>query len=363
MSKKLRIIPVILVICMSLFIVMTGCVDKREIEKPSFDFDGLGSAPPESILEGITPLDENEITLSEKESSDMEILDSASYIFRIANNNMQIVPYYASYAAGSGVADIKFGISVRGSMELKQILIADGKEWYYLDAGEIVNVESVSGSGKQTDINYMLSVVRPALDYATRYYTPDGKTFYYQSGSSNCFKNKPRSMTNFFDPYTFNWNKVTDKWTKKFNFEEYMDYSNMRYSNRDLTAMDIRGEFLESASVKDNGEYYTASMTVKIDSEAMDLNKKNLNASGNRELSYKYQTLTIEVWKSGLIRRYYTTNGWEGIVVTSLNIKGSSDNNYDQYFSYDKTLVNKLKMPPKDVLDDFFKACDEVAAK
>lgn len=361
--KKLRLISIILIICISVFAITAGCDDQREIEKPSFDFDGLGTAPPESMLDGITPLDSEEISLSENTSTDIDILNSASYIFQTANNNMQRVPYYASYAAGSGVADIKFGISVRGSMELKQILIADGNEWYYLDAGEIVNVESVSGNGKETDINYLLSVVRPALDYTTRYYTPDGKTFYYQSGSSNCFKKKPRSMTNFFDPYTFNWNKVTDKWTKKFNFEEYMDYSNMRYSNRDLTAMDIRGEFLESASVTDNGEYYTASMTLNIDSEAMDLNKKNLNASGNRDLHYKYQTLTIEVWKSGLIRRYYTTNGWEGIVVTSLNINGSSDNNYDQYFSYDKSLVNKLKMPPQDVLDDFFKACDEVAGK
>ena len=133
MTKKKKIIAitvpiaVVLVIAIILIILFFGLTSEPPVvPEVSFDFDGLGTAPADEAPEGTDRIDASSVdSFSDSLSEDVNVIEDATYLFNIANQNLGKVDFYVSFAAGGGTANIT-SVGMGGSMEVREIRVKDG---------------------------------------------------------------------------------------------------------------------------------------------------------------------------------------------------------------------------------------------
>ena len=67
---------------------------------------------------------------------------------------------------------------------------------------------------------------------------------------------------------------------------------------------------------------------------------------------YTKKRVKVEIWESGLLRTYINANTWSATILGT--IKGSSENIYEQWFTYDKSKLDKMNIDQK-LKDDLMK--------
>lgn len=339
MKRKIMIIlSVMLIAVLSLSLFACGG-DKDEVGEVNPFIESIGEAP--TIDLGSRVVDSSQITLSETPSTELSVLESAVYLFDIANYNIKNVEYWNSIAYGSGTASIGGGIS--GTMEVRDIYVKEGKKSYMETYGRIVETNE---QGKS-----LLKMMRGILDYGKLRYTEDGKEIYYISGKSETLD--ANSIANFLSgEKTINVEKTDKKSKIKYeSAQEYKIEHHVRSSIFEIDNADIKSEYLEEATITRDAEQglYKVTMIVDPKSEALEMGRQSLRKSASsKDLDYVYQTIIFEVWDCGVLRSYCTENSWQATIVV---LSGASENKYFRYFGYDKTKANLTKMPTADELD------------
>lgn len=342
MKKRLlfSIISIVLILTTVFFIACDGETEQFD-ENINLDHDDLGVAPNEAAQAGIDKPDASKLSASSAElTEDAAVKEAATYLFNIANGNLAKVSYFANYAFGSGVATVT-NLKMSGSMQVREVRIKDGAAMYMVTMGRVINGYKTSTPDKN-DAN-ILGACRLLLDYGNRKYTPDGQTFYVQTGKSKCLLEN--SVDNFYTdtPY-IDWDKC-DK-VRTMTVSEFMkeDYYNKSYV--ETTNADITPENIESASIVHNDKegYYEIEIKVDVTSDALKLaTESTRNSANSSDIVFVYQTIKCQIWDCGLFRIYETNDSWEGSLINIL--KGYSTNEWHKYFTYNKENAPLYQIP------------------
>ena len=337
--KKISAI-LILVILIAAICLFAGCDDGRaQSAEASLDFDGLGSAPTAEAAAKATPIDKSRLTLSDTISTDKAVLDSIKYILVTSNQNLIDCDFFAAASYGSGVATINGGTIV-GAMDTRDVRVYDNGEYWYDAYGLIVDAYSLK-KGKRGKVNSAVSsVISSALNYAKRAYSPDGETFYVSNKGGTS-----KSTITLFPSYnavTYNRPKSQKQTLEQFNKytysrDSYKSYTTDNYDN-DLPILSGSLKYDETNGI------YTLEFDVNCENNTLELSVADmLSNSAIKKFVYAKKHLIIELWECGLIKNYINSNVWKAEMI--LNISGSSDNFYEQRFTYDKSKLVEMNIP------------------
>lgn len=333
MKRKLFLtVSIILIAVLSLSLF--ACAGKDDIGETVNPFiEGIGEAPKADLNSEI--IDASKVSLSAEGTTDISVLESAVYLFDIANYNIQNVEYWNSIAYGSGTATIGGGLS--GSMEVRDIYVKDGTKSYMKSFGRIVKASD--------NAKTLLGIMQSMLDYGKIRYSEDGETVYYINGGHKSLDKD--SVKNFLtDKETINVEKASKDNRIIYPSAAVFERENFaRGTIFEIDNADIQTKYLEEASITHDDEkgLYTVTMKVDPTSDALTLGRQSLRKSASsKDLDYVYQTIIFEVWDCGVLRSYCTDNSWTATIYI---LNGSSENNYYRYFGYDKSLADKTKIP------------------
>lgn len=349
MKKFLILIISILLIFTTVFAI--GCKGAKDDFNENVDIahDDLGVKPDAQATEGITSIDANEIKATSQElSNSTEVKQTAAYLFNLANDNLETVNYYANYASGSGVASIT-NLKMAGSMQVREVRIKDGKSMYMVTMGRVV--EGYKTGSTNENIDWITSACRMLLDYGNRKYTPDGQTFYLQSGKSGALTEK--ALDNFYTENPFiDWSKC-DK-VKQVTNEQFMKEEFYRNHYAETSSALITADTIESAKVIYNEEKGLYELEIKVDvtTNALELATASTRKSASSDdIEFKYQTIKCEIWDCGLFRMYSTADSWEGSIKAAIfTLNGYSENTWEKYFTYNKQNAPAYQIPAESEL-------------
>lgn len=332
----------VLAVLVTLSLCFAGCNGDpiENITPVEFNHDDLGVAPGEAALEGTDRIDQSKIlATSAEKTSDEDVKATAAYLFNLANNNLGKVDWYANKATGDGTATIDMGAKASGDMEVREIRIKDGDAMYMETMGQVVDGRMNNGSSA----DWIISLCRGILDYGNRKYTPDGETFYLQSGGTGVLNES--SLDNFYtdEPY-IDWSKC-DK-VETVSTEQFMEQEYYRNHYAETNSSIIEARTLTEASVTHNDDYgfYEIVMVVDVTTDALDLATASTRKSASSDdIVFVYQTITCQVWDCGLFRTYVTDDSWAGTLAGALG--GSSVNHWEKYFTYNKENAPGMQIP------------------
>ncbi|MDE6275689.1 MAG: hypothetical protein K2M75_04025 [Clostridia bacterium] len=338
-KRKTLIIAAILVIATLIAAIFAGCVHTPTNAEASLEFDGLASKPTQEAIAKSTPVDKDKIALSETVTEDKAVLDSIEYLLRLSNKNLIETDFFAAGAFGYGTATINGGTIV-GSMQTREVRVFDNDTYYFDSYGLIVDGYTVKKDGSHGKVDSsILSVLSSALNYTKRVYSPNGKDFYFSDkGSTN-----QNTIVNFPDQNAVIYKKPK---AKKMTYNEYMKMTNSRESYKSFTTDNYDNDKpITAGKLTYNADagIYRLECDINCKNNTLENSVKDmLDISAIKEFEYAKKHLTIEIWECGLIRTYVNANLWNANMILSL--KGSSDNYYEQWFTYDKSKLDKMNI-------------------
>ena len=336
-------IVAVIAILVTFSLCFVGCNGDVDPDAPPVDFnhDDLGRVPEEASIQGVTAVDSAQVTATSAElSPDEAVKATASYLFNLANANLEKVDYYANYAVGGGTANV-VNLKMAGDMKVREVRIKDGAAMYMVTLGRVTNGYKTGESSES--VSWIIGICRGILDYGNRKYTPDGKTMYVQEGGSGCLTEM--SVANFYtdQPY-INWDKCGK--VKSESIEDFMKNEYYRNHYFETNSSLINAKNLVNASVVRDDELgcYNIEMTVDVNSNALELATESTRESaGSDDIVFAYQTIKCQVWDCGLFRTYETSDSWEGTMAGIL--EGSTSNEWTKYFTYNKANAPGLQIP------------------
>lgn len=336
-NNKIILISIILILSVTAAIFV-GCVKPAEHpEDTSLDFDGLGSTPTEAAIAKSVAFDKSKIKLSDEMTEDQEVLDSIEYLLRTSNQNLIDCDFFAAAAYGTGEASINNGTIV-GGMDTREVRVFDNGEYYFDSYGLIVKGYTVNEDGSHGSVpDNILGMLGSFLNYTKRTYSPDGQTFYTaKNGDSN-----QQSIVNFPSQNAITYKKPK---SEKQSFDEYMKATNSRTSYKGFTTDNYDNDKPITAGLirydKESGIYYLE-CDINCSNNTLELSVADMASNGAiKHFEYAKKHLTIEFWECGLIRSYINENVWKANMI--LGLSGSSDNYYEQKFTYDKSKLDNL---------------------
>lgn len=345
-NMKKIIIPILLIIAMA-FMMLTGCYEEVKRAETNLDFDNLGAKPNEEVASSVTPIDKSKVTLSSETTTDKAVLDSIKYIIQLSNQNNIDLDFYAAAAYGTGDAKINYtdNKKIVGSMDTREFRVYDNGEYFFDTYGLVVDGYTLASDGTTGTVpEALIGMLATVLDYAERVYSPDGKTFYKADNGrpeSNCFELYPS-----LDAVVYKRPSI-----EKSSEEEYIKNNYYRNSYREYTSDDLSyEEAITSGKItydEEAGIYYIE-CEINCENEiTLDLSIKSMKeSSGTDVFKYAKKTLVLEIWDCGLIKNYINKNVWEATLLpTSIKLKGSSENFYEQRFMYNKEDLDKMIVP------------------
>ncbi|MDE7078773.1 MAG: hypothetical protein K2O95_01485 [Clostridia bacterium] len=329
---------VILVITLLAVFTLTGCNGGAETADVDLNFDNLGSIPNEQAMAKATHIDPSKVKLSDEESTDPEVLSSIIYLLLTANQNNVECDFYAAAAYGTGEAKIKLGSqNIVGSMDTREWRLYDNGEYFFDSYGLVVGGHTIKEDGSKGSVpNSIISALSGVLNFTERVYSPDSKTFYVSKKG----KSDSKSLTLYpsLDAITY---KKPD--STKFTYGDYVKENFYRNDFREFTSDDLDEGLNPITSGRitydsEKGIYYLECEINCEDETVLDLSIQSMKkSSGTNIFKYAKKRLTIEIWECGLIKNYINNNVWEATLLpTSLKLKGSSENFYEQRFTYNK---------------------------
>ena len=336
-------IVAVIAILVTFSLCFVGCNGDVDPDAPPVDFnhDDLGRVPEEASIQGVTAVDSAQVTATSAElSTDETVKATASYLFNLANANLEKVDYYANYAVGGGTANV-VNLKMAGDMKVREARIKDGAAMYMVTLGRVTNGYK---TGESSDsVSWIIGLCRTILDYGNRRYTPDGKTMYIHEGGTSCLTEM--SVANFYtdQPY-INWDKCGK--VKSESIEDFMKNEYYRNHYFETNSSLINAKNLVNASVVRDDELgcYNIEMTVDVNSNALELATESTRESaGSNDIVFAYQTIKCQVWDCGLFRTYETSDSWEGTMAGLL--EGNTSNEWTKYFTYNKANAPGLQIP------------------
>ena len=336
-------IVAVLAILVTFSLCFVGCNGDVDPDAPPVDFnhDDLGRVPEEASIQGVTAVDSAQVTATSAElSTDEAVKATASYLFNLANANLEKVDYYANYAVGGGTANV-VNLKMAGDMKVREVRIKDGAAMYMVTLGRVTNGYKTGESSES--VSWIIGICRGILDYGNRKYTPDGKTMYVQEGGTSSLTET--SVANFYtdQPY-INWDKCGK--VKSESIEDFMKNEYYRNHYFETNSSLINAKNLVNASVVRDDELgcYNIEMTVDVNSNALELATESTRESaGSNDIVFAYQTIKCQVWDCGLFRTYETSDSWEGTMAGIL--EGNTSNEWTKYFTYNKANAPGLQIP------------------
>ena len=339
--KKIRIIAVCILVALTCIIPLAGCNnDSSSANAINTDYDDIMVVPTATASQGAVAVDTSKVTISAAKTTDTAVLESASYLYQLANENAHKVAFSASVSEGRGFANVvyKEALQLRGDMEVREYNCNVGATKFYEGYGYVMTGTDLK-SGKESNL---LGTVRLLLNYADRTYSPDGTVFYKQNkgGLDN------DSVANFKpgEGGYINWDSAGKgtKYTDKQWVASGEGKINKHY--QDIDNANILAEYIQEASITHNDQegYYEVFIKVYPKSAALNLGREGLrNSTGSSDLDYVFHEVTMQIWDCGLMRYYYTYNSWEATIAL---FHGTSQNEYYRYFTYNQDNVSKLSV-------------------
>ena len=355
-SMKKLTASIILVIMIITIALLAGCSGGAQTAEVDLDFDNLGSKPNAEAAAKATPINKSELTFSEEETSDPAVLSSIIKLILIANQNNVDCDFYAAAAYGTGEAKFKVGKdNIVGSMDTRECRIYDNGEYFFDSYGMVVGGYSIKQDGsKGTVSNALVSALSAVLNYTERVYSPDCETFY----TSKKGKADEKTLTRFPSLDAVAYPKPK---SEKSALSKYIDENYYRNDFREFTSDNWDESIPPITSGKltydeENGIYYLECETNIEDESVLELSIKSMKKSSGTDIfKYAKKRLTIEIWECGLIKNYINENVWEATLLpTTLKLKGSSDNYYEQRFTYNKDDL-EIMIVPESVKQDMMK--------
>ncbi len=347
--KKIRIIAVCILVALTCIIPLAGCNnDSSSANAINTDYDDIMVAPTATASQGAVAVDSDKVAISADKTTDTAVLESASYLYQLANENVHKVAFSASVSEGRGFADVVYegALDLRGDMEVREYNCNVGATKFYEGYGYVMTGTDKK-SGKESSL---LGVVRGLLNYADRTYSPDGTVFYKQNkgGLDN------NSVANFTpgEGGYINWDKAGKG--KKYNDKQWVSSGEGKINKhyQDIDNANILAEYIQEASITHNDQegYYEVFIKVDPKSDALNLGREGLRKStGSSDLDYVFHEVTMQIWDCGLMRYYHTYNSWEATIVL---FHGTSKNKYYRYFTYNQDNVSKLSVTDLSWIDN-----------
>jgi len=343
---KIGAVTVVLTIIFAV-ILLGGCAPKVNDADANLDFDNMGSKPNAQAIAAATAVDKNKITLSETETTDAKVLESIKYIFLLANENAIAAPFFAAGAYGTGEAKINWGKGgkIVGKMDTREMRIFDNGEYFFDSFGLVVGGEEIKADGSKGSVpDFLVQALSSVLNFTERVYSPDNKNFYLSTNG----KENENSLKNFpsYNAIEYSKPKAT-----KYTLAEYEKTKFYRESYKGITTdnLDIENSITKGSITYDasTGIYRVDCYINCEDERVLEMSIKSMKkSSGTDTFKYASKHLTMEIWDCGLIKNYINSNVWEATLLpTSFKLKGSSDNYYEQRFTYNKSDLKIMAIP------------------
>lgn len=341
-KTKPLIIASILISLTMIVALFSGCSGRANYAEANLNFDGLSSAPTQEAMTKAIPVDKSRITLSDSDTTDQNVLDSIEYIIRLSNQNLIDCDFFAAGSYGSGVATMTIaGEPIVGSMQTRDIRVFDNDTYYFDSYGLVVDGYIKKKNGQRgKDVNEAtFAVLAKALNFTERTYSPNNKDFYL---SKNGTSDKD-SLLKFPDQNAIIYKKPK---ADKMSYDEYIKKTYSRFDYKGFTSDDYDTEKPITAGLltynAETGIYYLEAEINCNDNTLKNSNDSMLANGAINKFKYAKKRVKIEIWECGLIRTYINQNLWEATII--LNIKGSSENIYEQWFTYDKSKIDKMNI-------------------
>ena len=178
-----------------------------------------------------------------------------------------------------------------------------------------------------------------ALNFTERTYSPDNKVFYYTEDG----KSSTDSLVKFPDQNAVTYKKPK---VKKMSFDEYMKFGWFRNNYKGYTVDDYDTEQPITSGLltydEETGIYYLEAEINCNDGTLAYSNGSMLENGAINEFRYSKKRIKVEIWECGLVKTYINVNRWDATL--KMGIKGSSDNMYEEWFTYDKSKLDKLNI-------------------
>ncbi len=339
--KKIRIIAVCILVALTCMIALAGCNNESSSANSiTTDYDDIMVVPTATASQGAVAVDVAKVAVSADKTNDAAVLESAAYLYQLANENAHKVAFSASVSEGRGFADViyKEVIQLRGDMEVREYNCNVGTTKFYEGYGYVMTGKDLK-TNKESNL---LGTVRILLNYADRTYSPDGTVFYKQNkgGLDN------DSVANFApgEGGYIDWESAS-KGTK-YSAQQWVASGEGKINKhyQDIDNANILAEYVQEASITHNDQegYYEVFIKVDPTSAALNLGREGLRKStGSKDLDYVFHEVTMQIWDCGLMRYYYTYNSWEATIKF---FHGTSKNQYYRYFTYNQDNVSKLSV-------------------
>ena len=140
------------------------------------------------------------------------------------------------------------------------------------------------------------------------------------------------------------------------SFDQYVKENWYRNSYKGFTTDDYDTEKPITAGLltynASTGIYYLEA-EINCEDETLAYSNSDMLENGAiNKFRYAQKRVKVEIWECGLIRTYINKNVWNATILST--IKGSSDNIYEQWFTYDKSKLDKMNIDQK-LKDDMMK--------
>ena len=340
-------VTLILVITLLSVLLLSGCNGGADTADVDLDFDSLGSKPNAQAIAKATPIDPTNFKFSSEETTDPDVIASIRSIILIANQNNVECDFYAAAAYGTGEAKIKLGgQNIVGSMDTREWRLFDNGEYFFDSYGLVVGGHTIKEDGSTGKVaDTLISALSSVLNFTERVYSPDSQTFYMSKKG----KSDNKTLTRYPSLDAVNYKKPA---SKKYTYENYVKENFYRNDFREFSSDDFDEDLNPITSGiltydSENGIYYLECEINCEDESVLDLSIQSMKQSAGTDIfKYAKKRLKIQVWECGLIKNYINENVWEATLLpTSLKLKGSSENFYEQRFTYNKEDISVMIVP------------------
>ena len=334
--KVLVIISILLVGIIS--VIAIGCKEPLDVATDyDISFDDLGVKASASVAESVTSVDESKIKklneTNDELSEDRDVLETISYLYNLANENLMAIDYYASIAFGK--AQVLIGDNLDSYAYSREYIVKDANVWFFqnytYDPTATAIVKNIMESSEE------------------RYTNNKGATIYKRHGGSDSLKDS--CIEDFLTENSpIDYSKMAKSGKKHapkiYTEETYNEFRHVRIRYDEIDNALINADTLVNGKVTYDSEkeLYTLEFNVNVsnDCEALEKGRQNLSAAGGTSVYYEKQHQIIKIWKDGLFCSYHTDNLWRGKFGPFLY---GSANDYQKWFTYNKANVTKLVVP------------------
>ena len=139
--KKIRIIAVCILVALTCMIALAGCNNESSSANSiTTDYDDIMVVPTATASQGAVAVDVAKVAVSADKTNDAAVLESAAYLYQLANENAHKVAFSASVSEGRGFADViyKEVIQLRGDMEVREYNCNVGTTKFYEGYGYVM---------------------------------------------------------------------------------------------------------------------------------------------------------------------------------------------------------------------------------